>query len=133
MNKLKAKEHILNHLGADDKLIGFFIAQGYFPIWWVLLLGPFGVIFLKTYYVSVTKNGINFHKLSFMGKFKDDGDFFKFDEIESVEIKKGIMQKPIIFMLKNGVKIKIKAQSKGLSKVATLNEETQEFILNNIL
>ena len=133
MNKLTAKEHILNHLGEDDKLIGFFTAQGPFPIWWVLLLGPLGVFFLKTYYVSVTKNGINFHKLSFMGKFKDDGDFFKFDEIESVEIKNGIMQKPIIFMLKNGVKIKIKAQSTGLSKAATLNEETQEFILSNIL
>ena len=31
------------------------------------------------------------------------------------------------------VKIKIKTQSKGLSKAATLNEETQEFILSNIL
>ncbi len=66
MNILTVKEHILNHLGEDDKLIGFFIARGSFPIFWILLLGPLCVIFLKTYYVSVTKNGINFHKLSFM-------------------------------------------------------------------
>jgi hypothetical protein len=132
MNKEEAKEHILKHLEEGDELVGFFVAQSPFPIWWFLLLGPLGILFLKTYFVAVTKNGINFHRLSLMGKFKDEGDFFRFSEIENVKIKNGILQRPMIFTLKNGIKVKIKAQLKGIEKVAKLTEETQKHIENNI-
>lgn len=132
MTKGEAQGYILERLSKNDKLIGFFIAQGPFPIWWFLLLGPLGALFLKTYYVAVVNNGINFYRLSLMGKFKDDGDFFTFDEIKSVKIKSGIMQKPMIFTFKNGEKVKIKAQLKGLDRVAKLTEETENFIEKNI-
>ena len=132
MNKEEAKGYIVERLSENDKLVGFFIAQGPFPIWWFLLLGPLGILFLKTYYIAVTNNGINFYRLSLMGKFKDDGDFFTFDEIENVKITSGMMQRPMLFTLKDAGKVKIKAQLKGLERVAKLTEETQEFIENNI-
>jgi hypothetical protein len=132
MNKEEAKRYIEERLSNSDKLVGYFIAQGPFPIWWFLLLGPFGALFLKTYYIAVTNNGINFYRLSLMGKFKDDGDFFGFDEIESVKIKSGMMQRPMIFTLGNARKVKIKAQLKGLERVAKLTDETQRFIEKNI-
>ena len=128
----EAKQHIENHLQEGDELVGFFSAQSPFPIWWVLLLGPLGILFLKAYFVAVTKNGINFHRLTLWGKFKDDGDFFNFDEIENVKIKGGVVQRPMIFTLKNGTKIKVKAQIRALAKVANLTEETQKHIEENI-
>lgn len=132
MNKEEAKGYIAKRLSTGDELVGFFTAQGPFPIWWFLLLGPLGALFLKTYYVAVTNKGINFYRLSLMGKFKDDGDYFGFDEIESVKIKSGMMQRPMIFTLNNARKVKIKAQLKGLERVAKLTEETQKFIEKNI-
>lgn len=132
MKKEEAQTYIIKHLSIGDELVGFFSAQGPFPIWWFLLLGPLGVLFLKSYFIAVTKNGINFYRLSLMGKFKDDGDFFTFDEIENVKIKSGMMQRPMIFTLKNAGKVKIKAQLKGLERVAKLTEETQRFIEKNI-
>ena len=132
MSKDEAKEHILENLSEDDSLVGFFIAQGAFPIWWFVLLGPFGALFIKTYYIAVTSKGINFYRLSLMGKFKDDGDFFTFDEIQNVKIKKGIVQRHMLFTFKDAVKVKIKAQLKGLDRVAKLTEETQQFIEKNI-
>jgi len=132
MNKEEARGYIAERLSENDKLVGFFIAQGPFPIWWFLLLGPLGFLFLKTYYIAVTNNGINFYRLSLMGKFKDDGDFFAFNEIENVKITSGMMQRPMLFTLKDAGKVKIKAQLKGLERVAKLTEETQEFIENNI-
>lgn len=132
MKKEVAKEHILEELRNGDELVGFFMAQSPFPIWWFLLLGPLGMLFMKTYFIAVTKNGINFHKLSLMGKFKSDGDFFKFDEIKNVKIKDGMMQRPMIFILNNGVKVKIKAQKKGFERVAKLDEKTLQHIEDNI-
>jgi len=132
MNKETAKENILERLEVGDELVGFFIAQSPFPILWFLLLGPLGAFFMKTYFVAVTKNGINFHQLSLMGKFKEEGDFFHFNEIESVKIKNGMLQRPMTFVLNNGVKVKIKAQKKGLDRVAKLDEKTLEQIEKNI-
>jgi len=132
MKKEEAKEYLLNSIDNDDELVGFFMAQGPFPIWWFLLLGPLGAFFFKFYYVAVTQKGISFYRLSIMGKFKDEGDFFKFSEIESVKIKNGILQRPFIFTLKNGTKIKIKAQIKGVEKVAKLTDNVQKHIENNI-
>ena len=132
MKKEEAEEHILNSIDNDDELIGFFTAQGPFPIWWFLLLGPLGAFFLKYYYIGVTQKGISFYRLSIMGKFKDEGDFFPFSEIESVKIKNGFLQRPLIFTLENGTKIKIKAQIKGVERVAKLSDEVQKHIENNI-
>ena len=132
MRKEDAKKHILKGLKENDELVGFFTAQGPFPIWWFLLLGPLGFLFLKAYFIGVTQNGIGFYRLSIMGKFKDEGDFFQFSEIESVKIKKGFFQRPLIFTLNNGTKIKIKAQIKGLAQVAKMSEKVQQHIENNI-
>jgi len=132
MTKEEAKIHIEKSLEKDDELIGVFTAQGPFPIWWFILIGPLGAFFFKFYYIGVTQKGISFYRLSLMGKFKDDGDFFKFSEIESLKIKGGFTQRPLIFTLKNGKKVKIKAQIKGLDRVAKLTEKVQKHIENNI-
>jgi len=132
MKKEEAKEYILKSIDRDDELVGFFTAQGFFPIWWFLLLGPLGAFFFKFYYIGVTKKGISFYRLSMMGKFKDEGDFFQFSEIETLKIKSGFLQRPLIFTLKNGTKIKIKAQIKGVEKVAKLTDKVQEYLENNI-
>jgi len=132
MTKEEAKKYIVKSIKQDDELVGLFTAQGPFPIWWFLLLGPLGSLFFKFYYIGVTQKGISFYRLSLMGKFKDNGDFFKFSEIKSVKVKGGFTQRPLIFTLINGTKIKIKAQIKGLDRVAKLTEEVQKHIENNI-
>jgi len=49
-----------------------------------------------------------------------------------VKIGKGMLQRPMKFTFKNGRNIYIKAQLKGLEKVAKLDEATQKHIERNI-
>ena len=86
---------------------------------------------MKTYFLAVTEKGISFHKLSLLGKFKEH-DFFEFNDIESVKIGKGVLQRPMKFKFKNNRKIKIKAQLKGVDKVAKLLPDVQQHIERNI-
>ena len=131
MKKEKAKEYIEKNLSPDDSLIGFFAAQQSFKIWLFLLIGPLAVLSMKSYFVAVTRKGIYFHRLNLLGKFSDY-DFFEFTEIETVRIAKGTFQRPMKFNFKNGRNIEIKAQVKGLDRIAKLTEETLQQIQNNI-
>jgi len=131
MNKETAKEHILKNLIQGDSLIGFFVAQQSFKIWLFFLIGPLAVLSMKSYFVAATQKGIYFHRLNLLGKFADS-DFFEFNEIESIKISRGILQCPMIFKFKNGRSIKIKAQLKGIERVAKFTEETRQHIQNNI-
>lgn len=131
MDKDKAKEHIQKHIEQDDALIGIFYAQQPLKIWLFILIGPFAAFSMKFYFVGVTTKGIHFHRLNLLGKFADH-DFFEYDEIENVKISKGILQRPMKFQFKNGRSLKLKAQLKGVEKVAKLNDVTQQHIENNI-
>jgi hypothetical protein len=131
MNKEQAKEYIEKHLNDGDKLIGFFQAISPPNIWLFPLIGPLFILSMKTYFLAVTEKGISFHKLSLLGKFKEH-DFFEFGEIESVEIGNGLLQRPMKFAFKNNRKIKVKAQLKGVEKVAKLLPDVQQHIENNV-
>lgn len=131
MNKYQAKEHIDRHLQDGDDLIGFFQAVRPPYLWLVLLIGPLFVLSMRIYVLAVTERGIAFHRLSMIGKFKGY-DFFEYSEIESVKIGKGILQRPMKFKFKNGRKLTVKAQLKGVEKVAKLSPEVQRHIEQNI-
>lgn len=132
MNKIEAQQHIDKYIEPGDPLVGFFYAQQPFKFWLFFLIGPFAVLSMKHLFIAVTQKGLHIHRLSMMGKFTQ-GDFFNFSEIENVKIGKGILQRPMTFTFKNGRKIKIKAQLKGVEKVAKLTENTQKCIEANIV
>jgi hypothetical protein len=131
MDKDNAKEHIQKHIEQDDDLVDFFYAQQPFKIWLFLLIGPFAAFSMRFYFVGVTTKGIHFHRLNLLGKFSDH-DFFRYDEIENVKIGKGMLQRPMKYQFKNGRNLNLKAQLKGVEKVAKLNDVTQQHIENNI-
>lgn len=131
MNKEQAKKYIEDNLNDGDSLIGFFQAVSPPNIWLFLLIGPLFILSMRTYFLAVTEKGISFHRLSLLGKFKEH-DFFEFSDIESVKIGKGLLQKPMKFTFKNNRKIKVKAQLKGVEKVAKLLPDVQEHIESNI-
>lgn len=131
MNKEQAKKHIEENLNDGDSLIGFFLAISPPNLWLLLLIGPLFILSMRTYFLAVTEKGISFHRLSLFGKFKGH-DFFEFGEIESVKIGKGLLQRPMKFKFKNNRKIRIKAQLKGVDKVAKLLPNVQEYIERNI-
>ncbi|ASW82110.1 hypothetical protein EAY24_23920 [Vibrio anguillarum] len=127
MIKEQAKEYIEEKMNKDDQLIGFFQAVSPPQFWLFLLVGPLFVLSMRTYFLAVTEKGISFHKLSLLGKFKEH-DFFEFSEIESVKIGKGLLQRPMKFTFQNNRKITVRAQLKGVGKVAKLLPEVQQYI-----
>ena len=86
---------------------------------------------MKHYFVAATNTGIHFHKLNMMGKFSQH-DFFPYNEIEKIKIKKGTLTLPRIFFFSNGTELVLKAQKKGLERVAKLEEKTLEYMKKNI-
>ncbi|MEJ2610707.1 MAG: hypothetical protein P8179_11630 [Candidatus Thiodiazotropha sp.] len=131
MKKEKAKEYIEANLSDEGSLIGFFQAVSPPNYWLLILIGPLFILSMKQYFVAVTEKGIYFYRLSLLGKFKEH-DFFEFNEIESVKIGKGLLQRPMEFVFGNNRKIKIRAQLKGLESVAKLSPDVQQHIENNI-
>ncbi|MDP2491564.1 hypothetical protein Q8W38_19625 [Vibrio splendidus] len=131
MNKQDAKEFIEKNLNVDDTLVGFFQAIRPPKFWLFFLIGPLFVLSMRSYFVAVTEKGISFYRLSLLGKFNEH-DFFEFSEIENVKIGNGLLQRPMIFTFTNNRKIKVKAQLKGVGKVAKLLPDVQEYIEKNI-
>jgi len=131
MNKQDAREYIEKNLNVDDTLVGFFQAIRPPKIWLFFLIGPLFILSMRSYFVAVTEKGISFYRLSLLGKFKEH-DFFEFSEIENVKIGKGLLQRPMIFTFTNNRKIKVKAQLKGVEKVAKLLPDVQDYIEKNI-
>ena len=133
MHRDQAREHIEKNITEGDELIGFFQAT-YFPrFWWLLvvLVTPIAFLTLRYYFVAVSKQGLCFYKLTFMGKFRD-ADFFKYDEIESVKVGGGFLQRPMVFRFINGRKLRVKGQLKGVDKIPKLTPEVSDYIGNNI-
>ncbi|WP_432455725.1 MULTISPECIES: PH domain-containing protein [unclassified Agarivorans] len=131
MNKEQAQQHIESCLQESDSFIGFFQAIEPPKIWLFFLIGPLAVFSMKSYFLAVTEAGIYFHKLSLLGKF-NGYDFFTYDDIENVKIGKGLLQRPIKFKFKNNRKITVKAQLKGVEKIAKITPEVQQYIEGNI-
>ena len=127
MKKESAKQHIETTLQDGDSLVGFFQATAFPSIWWFLLTGPFAFIGMKFYFLAVTNRGLSFHRMNLLERFVEH-DFFEFDEVESMSIGKGLLQRPIRFLFKNGRKVKVKAPLKGVEKVATLTPDTQQYL-----
>ncbi len=131
MHKDKALEHIKQKLSSKEDLIGFFYAQKPPKFWLFFIIGPLAMLSIRHYFVAVTNTGIHFYKLNMMGKFSQH-DFFSYNEIEKIKIKKGTLTLPLIFFFSNGTKLKLKAQKKGLERVAKLEEKTLEYMKKNI-
>ena len=131
MHKDEVQKHIERHLAEGDELIGFFQATYTPSFWWFPLVGPLMFAGVRTYFISVSKKGIHFHKLNLMGKFQN-ADFFKYDEIKSVKLGGGFMARPMVFRFANGKKLKVEGQLKGLERIAKLTPEVSDYIRNNI-
>jgi len=131
MHKDEVQKHIVKHLAVGDELIGFFQATYTPSFWWFLLVGPLMFMGVRVYFVGVSKQGLYFYRLTFMGKFRD-ADFFTYDEIESAKVGEGILARPMVFRFKNGKKLKVKGQLKGVEKVATLTPEVSDYLRSNI-
>ncbi len=130
MNKEKAQQHIESNVQNGDSLIGFFQATALPKIWLFFLIGPFAMLGMKFYFLAVTQRGVSFHRMNLLEKFKDH-DFFEFDEIDSLSMGKGLLQKPMRFKFKSGRKLRVKAQLKGVEKVAKLTPEVQQHLEKN--
>lgn len=102
-----------------------------FKIWLFLLVGPLAAFGMKHYFVAVSERGIYFFRLKLWNKFLP-ADFFAYEEIASVKIGKGMLQRPMKFTFNNGRKLSIKAQLKGVEKVAKLTEASQGYIESRI-
>ena len=131
MNKDKASNHIKQNLPSNEDLIGFFQAQSPPKFWLYFIMGPLATLAIKFYFIAVTNKGVYFFKLNLLGKFTQQ-DFFSYDEIEKTEIGKGTLTVPMMFFFTNGTKLKIKAQKKGLERVAKLEEKTLDYMKKNI-
>lgn len=131
MNKEKAQEYIEKNLEKSENLIGFFFAVRFPKIWLFFLIGPLAALSMKNYFIAVTSRGIYFHSLNMFGKFSTS-DFFEYNEIKNVKIGKGFLQKSMMFQFGNGRSLNIKAQLKGVEKVAKITEEVENYIRNNI-
>ncbi|NJD07285.1 MAG: hypothetical protein FIA97_12435 [Methylococcaceae bacterium] len=131
MDKEKAKEHISKYLEMNDSLIGFFFATQPFKMWLFFLIGPLAFLSMRYYFIAVSEQGLYFFRLNFWGKFLP-ADFFAYNEIASVKIGKGFTQRPMKFTFENNRKLAIKAQLKGLEKVAKLTHETQSYLESHV-
>lgn len=132
MRKDEAQKHIEKHLAEGDELIGFFKAT-YVPSFWRFFLsGPrMAASSIRFGFIGVSKQGLYFHKLTFMSKF-EDADFFRYDEIESAKVGGGFTQRPMVFQFTNGKKLKVKGQLKGLDGTAKLTPGVSDYIRSNI-
>jgi hypothetical protein len=131
MDKKRAQEYLIAQLKAEDNLVGFFQAVKPVSFIWILFIGPLALLGMKYYIVAVSEQGVFFHRLNVWGKFAGY-DFFHFDDIESVSVKDGFLQKPMYYFFKNGRKLKIKAQLKGSSKIAKLDEATLSYLQERV-
>jgi hypothetical protein len=131
MDKFKASSHVKENLIENDTLIGVFQAQEPFKIWLFFIIGPLAVLSMRINIIAASDKGMYFHRLNFFGKFTDF-DFFTYQEINQVKIGKGWLQRPMVFLFFNGRKLKVKAQLKGVNKIAKLSDKVQRIIEQKI-
>ena len=132
MKKEIAKKHIEDNMNEGDLLIGFFQALTQPNIFFILFIGPIYLLTIRKYFVGVTQNENSLHKISFIEKFKEH-DFFRYNEIESVKIGKGLLYRSMKFTFKNGRKINLKAHLRCVDAIAKITPDVQTYIENNIM
>ncbi|MBL4587235.1 MAG: hypothetical protein JKX84_09300 [Flavobacteriales bacterium] len=132
MKKEQAKEHIRTTFREGESLVGFFISMQRMKFWLLILLGPLIALTMRHYYVAVSDKGVHFYRLTMLGKFSDNHDFFSYAEITSIRIKKGFIQRPLHFQFSNGRTLKLRAQLKGVKSVAKLDAMTQQYLAEHI-
>lgn len=131
MHKDAAKELVLKHLNTDEQFVDVFQTMYTPSFYWFFLIGPFLYLGARQYFVGVTDHGLHFHKLNFFGK-PDQHDYFSFGEITAFRYSTGIFQYPLEFVFENGRSLKIKAQRKGVEKIAKITDETLSFLQKHI-
>lgn len=130
MNKDRALNEVITpQLRNGEQLIGFFQAQYLPSLWWILLIGPLLFLGMRMYYVAVTDQGLYLHKLGMLGGISSS-DYFTWEEIIGLQLGSGLLQAPFKLKFANGRKLKLKAQLKGVEKVAKLDEQTKSFLLS---
>jgi len=128
LTKAEIESFFKSKLDEDEKLTGFFQAAYMPSFWWYFLVGPLIFLGMRVYYIGLTSKGVHFQKLNLLGKM-DIYNFFKNDEISDVKISKGWLQVPIKFFFSNDRVLKLKAQKKGVDKIAKINDS----MINEIL
>ncbi len=130
MDKEKIKnDFILPNLKQGEELVGFFQASYMPSLGWFFLIGPLVALGVRVYYVAVTNQGLHLHKLSLFGK-PETYNFFSYAEISKMTLGKGFLQAPLQMVFTNGRKLTLKAQLKGVEKVAKLDDKTREFLIS---
>ena len=113
-NTEKLKEKYQDCLKSDENFIGQIMGST-FPLKWIVLLGPLGTLFMKQYMVVVSDKRVHFNKLNMMGKAVAI-DSFDYDEIKTLNIKKGIVKYKVRFHFKNDKKLTLSAQHLAATK-----------------
>lgn len=131
MKKEEAREEIGRRLAPNEDLVGFFVAQGATNFGLFFLIGPLAAFSIRSYYVAVTDLGVHFHLINLHGGFRHS-DFFSYKEIEAVNVCDGTLQIPIKFLFSNGRDLEIKAQKRGLARVAKAEPEVLDHITKNV-
>lgn len=130
MKKEKVEQHITAILGENETLESYFLAQELHRRWF-LLLGPLAALTLRSYYIAVTSEGVHFHRVDLRDRIAMS-DFFSYSEITAVNVKGGMLQKPLRFSFSNGRTLKVKAQVKGVASVPKLTAETETILLSRV-
>ncbi len=114
MDKVKVLEKYGKSLLDDEALIGHIHATSS-PAW-RYLFGPLGMILFNKFYVLVVSDKkIHFNRLNQLGKIALT-DSFTYDEIERLEMKKGMVKYTLRFYFKNGNKLRLRAQHMAFSE-----------------
>ena len=123
----KMQAYVDSNLEEDDQLVGFFWGMQPMKLWLFAVVGPFAALSMKFYVVSVSQKGLHFHRVNVFEKFADS-IFFSYDEVETLNMKKGMLNTTLNLHFDNGRKIKLKVASKG--KGAILSETTSAHLLD---
>ena len=116
VNKFLEEFKSRNLLYPDEQYLGAF--QGFrlpAPIW-ISLTGGFAAFFIRWFQVILTDQRIFFAKINVLGTAFTGIESFRYDEVESIEKKRGWLSYRIIIRLKNRRKFKIHPNHKSLRK-----------------
>lgn len=135
MKKEEVKEHLTAHLRSNDLLIHFFLAMKKPEVKWYDYLIPSSSLFSafehRANYIGVSKQGIYIHETNFGGEFSNFY-FLSYPEIASVKIKRGYLQRKIIFTTIHGITIKLHAQNKGISRIPKITPEIATYLQQRV-
>lgn len=131
MEKRKVLEEVSKVLKEDEDLVGAFLARSIPPFWTNLISPLLSAFKTKTYYIAVTNKGIYIHMTNIFDKLVEY-NFYNYDEILELQIKKGFLVKKMKFIFKNEEKINISAPAFGIEKLAKILPEVEDYLINKV-